>query len=114
VWVSNHGGRQLDGARASIEALPRIVDAVGDRAEILFDGGVRRGTDVVKAIGLGARACAVGRPYWWGLGAAGEDGARRVLEILNSEVSRVMALSGVTSLAEIDRSIVQAPSEWTA
>jgi L-lactate dehydrogenase (cytochrome) len=114
VWVSNHGGRQLDGARASIEALPRIVDAVGDRAEILFDGGIRRGTDVVKAIGLGARACAVARPYWWGLGAAGEAGARRVLEILNSEVDRVMALSGVTSLDQIDRSMVQAPAEWTA
>jgi L-lactate dehydrogenase (cytochrome) len=114
VWVSNHGGRQLDGARASIEALPRIVDAVGDRAEILFDGGIRRGTDVVKAIGLGARACAVARPYWWGLGAAGEAGARRVLEILNSEIDRAMALSGVTSLDQIGRSMVQAPAEWTA
>ena len=114
VWVSNHGGRQLDGARASIEALPRVVDAVGDRAEILFDSGIRRGTDVVKALGLGARAVAVARPYWWGLGAAGEVGARRVLEILNTEVDRVMALSGVTSLADIDRSLVQAPAEWTA
>jgi L-lactate dehydrogenase (cytochrome) len=114
VWVSNHGGRQLDGARASIEALPRVADAVGDRAEILFDSGIRRGTDVVKALGLGARAVAVARPYWWGLGAAGEAGARRVLEILNTEVDRVMALSGVTSLAQIDRALVQAPAEWTA
>ena len=114
VWVSNHGGRQLDGTRASIEALPRIVDAVGDRAEILFDGGIRRGTDVVKTLGLGARACAVGRPYWWGLGAAGEEGARRVLDILNSEIDRVMALTGVTSLDQIDRSVVQAPAAWTA
>jgi isopentenyl diphosphate isomerase/L-lactate dehydrogenase-like FMN-dependent dehydrogenase len=114
VWVSNHGGRQLDGARASIEALPRIVDAVGDRAEILLDGGIRRGTDVVKAIGLGARACAVARPYWWGLGAAGEAGARRVLDILNSEIDRVMALTGVTSLDQIGRATVQAPAAWTA
>jgi isopentenyl diphosphate isomerase/L-lactate dehydrogenase-like FMN-dependent dehydrogenase len=80
----------------------------------LFDGGIRRGTDVVKALGLGARAVAVARPYWWGLGAAGEAGARRVLDILNTEVDRVMALSGVTSLAQIDRSVVQAPAEWTA
>jgi isopentenyl diphosphate isomerase/L-lactate dehydrogenase-like FMN-dependent dehydrogenase len=114
VWVSNHGGRQLDGTRASIEALPRIVDAVGDRAEILFDGGIRRGTDIVKTLGRGARACAVGRPYWWGLGAAGEEGARRVLDILNSEIDRVMALTGVTSLDQIDRSVAQAPAAWTA
>jgi L-lactate dehydrogenase (cytochrome) len=113
VWVSNHGGRQLDGAPASIEALPRIAAAVGDQAQLLFDGGVRRGTDVVKALGLGARACAVGRPYWWGLGVAGEAGAGRVLEILNSEIDRVMALSGVTSLDQIGPSMVKAPSEWT-
>jgi L-lactate dehydrogenase (cytochrome) len=113
VWVSNHGGRQLDGAPASIEALPRIAAAVGDQTQLLFDGGVRRGTDVVKALGLGARACAVGRPYWWGLGAAGEAGAGRVLEILNSEIDRVMALSGVTSLDQIGPSMVKAPSEWT-
>jgi len=106
IVVSNHGGRQLDGVSATVEALPRIVDAVGDRAEVIVDGGIRRGSDVVKAIALGARGCIVGRPYWWGLGAGGEAGVRRVLQIFNSEIDRVMALVGTTRLDEIDESIL--------
>ena len=114
VIVSNHGGRQLDGAPASVEALPRIFDAVGGRAEVILDGGIRRGSDIVKAVALGARGCVIGRPYWWGLATGGEAGVRRVLAILNSETDRVMALAGATSLAGIDASTVRAPVAWMA
>jgi isopentenyl diphosphate isomerase/L-lactate dehydrogenase-like FMN-dependent dehydrogenase len=113
VIVSNHGGRQLDGAPAAVEALPRVVDAVGGRAEVIVDGGVRRGADVVKALGLGARGCAVGRPYWWGLATGGDAGVAHVLNILNTETSRVMALIGATTLGDIDTSAVRAPDAWT-
>jgi isopentenyl diphosphate isomerase/L-lactate dehydrogenase-like FMN-dependent dehydrogenase len=107
IVVSNHGGRQLDGAPASIEALPEVVDGVAGRAEILMDGGVRRGTDVLKALALGARAICIGRPYLWGLAAAGEDGVRDVLRILRDELLLAMALSGRPSIASIDRTLVQ-------
>jgi L-lactate dehydrogenase (cytochrome) len=110
--VSNHGGRQLDGAPATIERLPRIVDAVGHRAEIFIDGGVRRGTDVLKAIAMGARACLVGRPYWYGLGAGGEAGVRRCLEIYNVELDRALALVGRPTLAELDRDVLRLPADW--
>jgi 4-hydroxymandelate oxidase len=106
IVVSNHGGRQLDGAPASIEALPEVVDAAGGRVEILMDGGVRRGTDVLKALAFGARAVCIGRPYLWGLAAAGEDGVRDVLRILRQELSLAMALSGRPSIASIDRTLV--------
>jgi L-lactate dehydrogenase (cytochrome) len=106
ISVSNHGGRQLDGAQATIEALPEIVAAVGRRAEILLDGGVRRGSDVVKAISLGAKAVLVGRPYLWGLAAGGEDGAFRALEILRGEIDTCLALIGRRSLAELEPSII--------
>ena len=86
IVVSNHGGRQLDGAAASIEALPAIADAVGDRCELYLDSGIRRGTDIVKALALGARAVLIGRALMYGLGAAGEAGARRAFAILEDEL----------------------------
>ncbi len=107
VIVSNHGARQLDGAPATIEVLPSIADAVGDRGEVLVDGGVRWGTDVLKALALGARAVLVGRPILWGLAVAGEAGALRVLEILVSELARAMALAGAPDVAALDRDLVR-------
>ena len=106
IWVSNHGGRQLDTAVTSAEALPEIVDAVRGRALILADGGVRRGIDVLKALALGADLVAVGRPILWGLAADGADGVRRVLEILHEELSRSMALAGCRTLDEITGDLV--------
>lgn len=106
IWVSNHGGRQLDTAITSAEALPEIAAAVGDRALLVADGGVRRGIDVLKALALGADLVAVGRPILWGLAVDGSDGVRRVLEILREELSRSMALAGCASLAEITPDLV--------
>jgi L-lactate dehydrogenase (cytochrome) len=104
--VSNHGGRQLDGAAGAIEALPRIADAVGDRAELILDGGVRRGTDIVKALALGARAVMIGRPLVYGLGAAGEAGARRAFGILEAELKIALALAGYPRIADLGRDAV--------
>jgi L-lactate dehydrogenase (cytochrome)/(S)-mandelate dehydrogenase len=104
VVVSNHGGRQLDHALGSLEALPAIVEAVGDRAEVLFDGGIRRGTDVVKALALGARAVLIGRPQIYGLIVGEQQGVSDVLEILRSELDRALALMGVQDVHELDRS----------
>jgi isopentenyl diphosphate isomerase/L-lactate dehydrogenase-like FMN-dependent dehydrogenase len=101
VVVSNHGGRQLDGAIASLEALPEVVDAVGDRAEIFVDGGVRRGSDVVMALALGARAVLVGRPAMYGLAWRGAEGVAQVLEILREETENALALLGCRSPAEV-------------
>jgi len=112
VVVSNHGGRQLDGLPAAIEVLPEVVDAVGGRAEVLLDGGVRRGTDVVKALSLGARACMIGRPYLYGLGAAGQAGVERAIGILRAEIDRAQALLGYPSLGDIDRAAVRLPPTW--
>jgi L-lactate dehydrogenase (cytochrome) len=106
--VSNHGGRQLDGAQSSISALPPIVEAVGSSIEILFDGGVRSGQDIMRAIALGARACLSGRAYIYGLGAGGQAGVARAIEIMRNELSVSMALTGVTSIAEIDRRVIAA------
>jgi isopentenyl diphosphate isomerase/L-lactate dehydrogenase-like FMN-dependent dehydrogenase len=106
VVVSNHGGRLLDGTRASIDALPEVVAAIAGRAEVLVDGGIRRGTDVVKALALGARACLIGRPYLWGLAAAGEDGVLGVLGILRRELDAALALTGCTSPDDVDASLV--------
>jgi 4-hydroxymandelate oxidase len=103
VMVSNHGGRQLDTSPATIDVLPAIAEAVGTRAEILLDGGVRRGTDVIKAVALGARAVAIGRPVLWGLAAGGEAGLGRLLGLLRDEIDLGMALCGCTSAAEIAR-----------
>jgi isopentenyl diphosphate isomerase/L-lactate dehydrogenase-like FMN-dependent dehydrogenase len=94
VIVSNHGGRQLDRAVASLDALPEVVEAVGDRAEVLMDGGIRRGADIAIALALGARAVCVGRPVIWGLAAGGEDGVRHVLELLRAELQLALALLG--------------------
>jgi 4-hydroxymandelate oxidase len=106
IVVSNHGGRQLDTAPATCDVLPHIVDLVGDRCEIYVDGGIRRGSDVLKAIALGARAVMVGRPILWGLTVAGEEGARHVLEILRRELDEAMLLSGCTTLRDINRSLL--------
>jgi L-lactate dehydrogenase (cytochrome) len=106
VIVSNHGGRQLDGAIASLDALPAVVDAVGGRMPVLIDGGIRRGTDVVKALALGATACLIGRPQLWGLAVAGEAGVAHVLEIYRREIDRVMGLCGFRSISEISRDLL--------
>jgi 4-hydroxymandelate oxidase len=107
VVVSNHGGRQLDTAPATIDALPAIADAVGARADILLDGGVRRGTDVIKALALGARAVLIGRPVLWGLAAGGQAGVMRVLELLRAEIDLAMALCGCPSIADIKADLLQ-------
>lgn len=107
IVVSNHGGRQLDGAIASIDGLPDIVEAVQGDAEVLIDGGFRRGTDVLKALALGARAIMLGRPVLFGLAVDGEDGALRVLELLRAELARAMMLSGVGDVNEVPRSLVR-------
>jgi isopentenyl diphosphate isomerase/L-lactate dehydrogenase-like FMN-dependent dehydrogenase len=112
VVVSNHGGRQLDGVTATLAALHRIVDEVGSEVEVLLDGGVRRGSDVAKALALGARAVLIGRPWAFGLGAAGEPGARRVIEVLRGELVRTLRLAGVGSVAELDRRVLRIPDAW--
>ena len=112
VVVSNHGGRQLDGVRPSLRALPEVVAAVNGRVEILMDGGVRRGSDIVKAICLGARAVLCGRAYAYGLAAAGQAGVTRALEILQADVERTLRLLGCPSIAALDRSYVDMPASW--
>lgn len=107
VYVSNHGGRQLDHAQGTIEVLPEVVDAVAGRAEILWDGGVQRGADVIKAISLGARAVGVGKLLGWSLAAGGEAGVKRMLELLDIEIRTAMGLMGVTSLAQLNPSWVR-------
>jgi 4-hydroxymandelate oxidase len=107
VVVSNHGGRQLDTAPATSEVLPYVVDAAGDLCEIYVDGGIRRGSDVLKAIALGARAVLVGRPILWGLSVGGEQGVVRILEILKRELDEAMLLCGCSKLAEINRSLLE-------
>lgn len=106
IIVSNHGGRQLDGAIATIDALNQVVAAVGEKVEVLMDGGIRRGTDILKALGLGAKAVLVGRPVLWGLAVAGVSGVQHVIEILRDELDLAMALSGCAKLEDIDRSLV--------
>jgi 4-hydroxymandelate oxidase len=107
IVVSNHGGRQLDGAVASIDALPEVVQAVAGRCEVYFDSGIRRGTDILKALALGARAVLIGRPILWGLAVNGQEGVQHTLEILHAELTSAMALAGRSTLASIDRSLVQ-------
>jgi isopentenyl diphosphate isomerase/L-lactate dehydrogenase-like FMN-dependent dehydrogenase len=110
VIVSNHGGRQLDHVPATLDALPHIVDAVGDDIEVLFDSGVRRGTDILAALALGARAVLLGRAYLYGLAAAGEAGVRHAVDILTDEFRRAMALTGAPSIAALDRTLLRAGS----
>jgi L-lactate dehydrogenase (cytochrome) len=111
IVVSNHGGRQLDCVPATIQVLPEIVAAVKGQIEVLMDGGVRRGTDVVKAICLGARAVLVGRAYAYGLAAGGPAGVVRAIDILRSEVERTLRLLGCPSVSALDRSYVNAPTD---
>jgi L-lactate dehydrogenase (cytochrome) len=106
IVVSNHGGRQLDGAPSSIEVLPEIVDAVGSQMEIMFDGGIRTGMDVVRALALGAKSCMIGRAYAYGLGAGGQEGVAKALDILSKEMLTTMGLCGVNTVAEIDDNLL--------
>jgi L-lactate dehydrogenase (cytochrome) len=110
VVVSNHGGRQLDGVRASLHVLPEVVDAVDGRIEVLMDGGIRRGSDIVKALCLGARAVLVGRAYAYGLGAAGGPGVARAIEILRADLVRTLKLLGCPSVADLDPSYLDRPA----
>lgn len=103
IIVSNHGGRQLESNRATIDCLPEIVEEIKDEIPVLIDGGIRRGTDVFKALALGARAVCIGRPFCWGLGALGQPGVEMVLDILKAELIRDMQLAGTTSIAKISR-----------
>src|SRR5271155_301363 len=112
ISVSNHGGRQLDGVPASLRALPEVVEAVKGRIEVLMDGGIRRGTDIAKAISMGARAVLCGRAYAYGLAAAGEAGVDRAIEILRTDLERTLRLLGCPSVAELDRSYVNVPKGW--
>jgi len=114
ISVSNHGGRQLDGVRSSLRALPEIVEAVNGQVEVLMDGGIRRGTDIVKAICLGARAVLCGRAYAYGLAAAGEAGVMRALEILRTDLERTLRLLGCRAVSELDHSYVNVPKSWAA
>jgi L-lactate dehydrogenase (cytochrome) len=112
IVVSNHGGRQLDGVAPTLRVLPEVVSAVAGRIEIMLDGGIRRGSDVVKALAMGARAVLVGRAYAYGLGAAGGPGVHRAIEILRSDIIRTLKLLGCSSVAALDRSYVGVPTEW--
>ena len=112
IVVSNHGGRQLDGVAATIRVLPEVVAAVDGQTEVLLDGGIRRGSDVVKALCLGARAVLIGRAYAYGLGAAGGAGVSRAIDILRTDIVRTLKLLGVPSTGRLDRSLVDAPSSW--
>ncbi len=114
ISVSNHGGRQLDGVPASLRALPEVVEAVKGRSEVWMDGGIRRGTDIAKAICMGARAVLCGRAYAYGLAAAGEAGVDRAIEILRVDLERTLRLLGCASVGELDRSYVNVPKSWEA
>ncbi|MBY0496131.1 MAG: alpha-hydroxy-acid oxidizing protein [Cyanobacteria bacterium] len=114
IVVSNHGARQLDGVAPTIRVLPEVVQAVGSRIEVLLDGGVRRGSDIVKAVCMGARAVLIGRAYAYGLGASGEAGVTRAIDILRADVIRTMKLLGVAAIKDLDGSFVDVPPEWTA
>jgi len=104
IMVSNHGGRQLDGSRAPFDQLAEIVDAVGDKIEVILDGGVKRGTHVLKALALGAKACSFGKGYLFALGAAGQKGVEAVLQKMHDEIQRDMILMGCRSVKELNRS----------
>ncbi len=116
IVVSNHGGRQLDGVSATLTALPEILNAVGSKTEVLLDGGIRRGSDIVKALCLGARGVLIGRAYAYGLAAAGREGVSRALQILRADVERTLKLLGCPSIAALDASYVEMPScrSWDA
>jgi 4-hydroxymandelate oxidase len=113
IVVSNHGGRQLDTVLSGADALPAVVDEAGDEVDVLVDGGIRRGTDVLKALALGARAVMIGRPVLWGLAVGGEAGVRRVLKLLLADIDIALALAGAPCATELDRDWVQ-PAPWAA
>lgn len=110
IVVSNHGGRMQDAVVSTIEVLPEIVDAVSGRCEVYLDGGVRRGSDVVKALALGARACMIGRPFLWGLAVAGEQGVRHVLKLLRDEIDHTLAFCGRPDVSTVNRDLVRVPA----
>jgi L-lactate dehydrogenase (cytochrome) len=110
IVVSNHGGRQLDGSPATATVLPEIARAVGDRIEVLFDGGIRSGQDVLKALALGARGCLIGRAYLYGLAAMGEKGVSTALDIIRNELDVTMMLAGVADLRKVDSTILYRPA----
>ena len=112
IVVSNHGGRQLDGVAATLRVLPEIVAAVDGRIEVLMDSGIRRGSDVVKALCLGAKAVLVGRAYAYGLAAGGERGVERAIDILRSDIVRTLKLLGCAATADLDRTFVDVPGDW--
>jgi len=112
IVVSNHGGNMLDGTIPTLRALPAIVDAVGDRIDIILDGGVRRGTDVVKALAMGAKAVSIGRAYVYGLLAAGEPGVRRILDLLRTEIESAMTWLGAASVQQLEASLLDIPADW--
>lgn len=114
IVVSNHGARQLDGVAPTLRVLPEVVAAVGAQTEVLLDGGIRRGSDIVKALCMGARGVLIGRAYAYGLGAAGEAGVARAIDILRTDVVRTMKLLGCATVADLDGSYVDVPAEWTA
>jgi L-lactate dehydrogenase (cytochrome) len=114
IVVSNHGGRQLDGVAPTVRVLPEVVAAVGDQTEVLLDGGIRRGSDIARAVALGARAVLIGRAYAYGLGAAGGAGVSRALEILRTDLIRTLKLLGCANVADLDGSYVDIPGEWVA
>jgi isopentenyl diphosphate isomerase/L-lactate dehydrogenase-like FMN-dependent dehydrogenase len=101
IIVSNHGGRQEESGRGTLECLPEVLDAVNGRVPVLIDGGFRRGTDIYKALAIGATAVCIGRPYLWGLGAFGQDGVARALKLLRAELERIMRLAGTPRLSDI-------------
>jgi L-lactate dehydrogenase (cytochrome) len=104
VIISNHGGRQLDGSRAPFDQLAEIVDVVGDKIEVILDGGIKRGTHVLKALALGAKACSFGKPYLFALGAGGQQGVEALLEKMKTEINRDMILMGCKSIKDLNRS----------
>jgi L-lactate dehydrogenase (cytochrome) len=112
--LSNHGGRQLDGAPATLSLVGPVADAVGGRIEIICDGGVRRGSDIVKALAAGATAAMAGRAYLYGLGAGGEAGVNQVLEWFRADIARTMNLLGVQAIPDINRSLISLPPDWRA
>jgi L-lactate dehydrogenase (cytochrome) len=113
IVVSNHGGRQLDGAPSTISALPKVADAIGGQKEILFDSGVRTGQDMFRALALGANACMIGRPFLYGLGAGGEAGVAKVIDILKRELDTTMVLTGIDDVKKIDRNAIAGWPEFS-
>jgi L-lactate dehydrogenase (cytochrome) len=112
IMLSNHGGRQLDGALSSIRSLPDIIDAVGDQIEVLMDGGVRSGQDVAKALSLGAKGVMIGRPFIYGLGAMGQPGVTKVLDIINKELDTTIALCGERNIQDMSRDNLLIPKDF--